>query len=130
MRVIGIDDLGDDSPTPSVTHLAVDASGTRLATGSDLGITIWSNVNASKYCGQFCGSKDVSQPPSRNMGADTRAWFTTKVPREYRCSRRGNWPSLVRAETKPAGCLIQVPWCTVSRFNDLFVILLVNINFF
>ena len=37
------------SPGLSITHIAVNTSGTRLATGGDFGITIWASDKASMY---------------------------------------------------------------------------------
>ena len=64
MRVVGIHTDDDDTPSSispglPITHIAVNTSGTRLATGGDFGITIWASDKASMHHGYLFASMRI-----------------------------------------------------------------------
>lgn len=86
--------VGVDSMIPSITHIAANTMGSRLATGGDTGISIWSSDRDSTYF-RLCGGVCADLMTARIMAVGETAWISPAVPGECQRTCFNNGHALV-----------------------------------
>lgn len=86
---------GIESMVPSVTHIAVNTSGTRLATGGDSGISIWFKASTGMF---VCLDKKslFDSYRSRDLAIGKATWSTPTISRQCIHADRSDWYALAR----------------------------------